>query len=116
MERGPIFIGGTGRSGKTWMRFMLSSHPNICLSRRANLWTDHDGRYGDLARVANLERCLDTLLRSKHIQFLNPDADRIRREFRHGPATYARLFALLHEHYAEQQGKPRWGDQTEMIE
>ncbi len=116
MERGPIFIGGTGRSGKTWMRFMLSSHPNICLSRRANLWTDHDGRYGDLARVANLERCLDTLLRSKHIQFLNPDADRIRREFRHGPATYARLFALLHEHYAGQQRKPRWGDQTEMIE
>ncbi len=95
---------------------MLSSHPNICFSRRTNLWTDHDGRYGDLASDANFERCLDALLRSKHVRLLNPDPDRIRREFRQGPAAYARLFALLHEHYAEQQGKPRWGDQTEMIE
>ena len=116
MERGPIFIGGIGRSGKTWMRFMLSSHPNICMSRRTNLWTDHDGRYGDLSSNANLERCLHALLRSKHVRLLNPNADRIQSEFRQGPADYARIFALMHEHYAEQQGKPRWGDQTELIE
>ena len=35
------------------MRFMPFYTP-IFLSRRANLWTDHDGRYGDLACDANL--------------------------------------------------------------
>ena len=98
------------------MRFLLSSHPNIAFSRRTNLWTRYYNRYGDLAREANFERCLNALLQSKHVQFLNPDPARIRREFWQGEMTYARLFALLHEHYAEQQGKVRWGDQTELIE
>src|SRR5690606_19411988 len=51
-----------------------------------------------------------------HVQYLNPDPARIRREFWQGEPTYARLFALLHEHYAEQQGKARWGDQTGLLE
>jgi hypothetical protein len=33
-----------------------------------------------------------------------------------GEPSYERLFALLHEHYAERLGKPRWGDQTGLIE
>ncbi len=115
-QDGPIFIGGTSRSGKTWMRFMLSSHPNLAVSRRTNLWTRHEGRYGDLSQEANLDRCLDALLRSKHVRLLNPDPQRLHREFRQGSPTYARLFALLHEHYAQAMGKARWGDQSEGIE
>ncbi len=115
-QSGPIFIGGTSRSGKTWMRFMLSSHPNLAVSRRTNLWTRHAGRYGDLSQDANLDRCLNALLRSKHVRLLNPDPQLLRREFRQGPATYARLFALLHEHYAHALDKARWGDQSEGIE
>src|SRR5690606_4704039 len=33
-----------------------------------------------------------------------------------GPPTYARLFALFLMHFAERQGKPRWGAQTGLIE
>jgi hypothetical protein len=43
---------------------------------------------------------------------LNPDPERIRREFLQGERTYARLFAILEEHFAEQCGKPRWGDKS----
>ena len=35
-----------------------------------------------------------------------------RREFAQGPATYERLFALFLVHFAEREGKPRWGAQT----
>jgi hypothetical protein len=113
---GPIFIGGLGRSGKTLMRFMLSSHPNIVMSRRTNMWTTFYNRYGDLSRGDSFERCLDAMLQRKHVALLRPDPERIRQDFWRGAPTYARLFALLHEHYAEQEGKPRWGDQTELIE
>ena len=39
-----------------------------------------------------------------------------RREFAQGPATYERLFALFLIHFAEREGKPRWGAQTGLIE
>ena len=116
MERGPIFIGGTDRSGKSLMRFMLSSHPNLAMTRRTNCWTLFYGQYGDLSRPDNFERCLAAMLKHKHIRILKPDSDRIHQEFWQGEPTYARLFALFHEHYAEREGKSRWGDQTEAIE
>ena len=116
LDRGPIFIGGLDRSGKTYMRFMLSSHPDITLTRRTNMWPNFYNRFGDLSRVDNFERCLEAMMQYKHIHSLEPDLERIRREFWQESPTYARLFALIHEQYAQRQGKSRWGDQTELIE
>jgi hypothetical protein len=117
MEPGPIFIGGPDRCGKTTLRAFLVSHPNLSIPAvGSNMWTYFYGQYGDLAVVNNFERCLEAMLHYKHVRFLNPDPDRIRREFKKGPPTYARLFALFQEHHAEREGKPRWGDQTGYIE
>lgn len=108
-------MGGPGRSGKTLVSFMLSSLP-IAVTRRTEMWPRFYGRFGDLDRPANFERCLRAMLRRKQIASLMPDPDRIRREFRLGAPTYARLFGVVHEQYAEQSGKTRWGDQTGLIE
>ena len=116
MPGGPIFIGGLDHSGKTPLRLMLSSHPNLVLSRRMDLWPGFYNRFGDLAHPENFEGCLAALLRHKHLRPLRPDPDRLRREFWLGKRTYGRLFALLHEHFAQSLGKPRWGDQTAFIE
>ena len=116
MDRGPIFIGGLDRSGKTWLRLPLSSHPHLAFSRRVNLWTLFYDQYGDLSRRDNFERCLAAMLRHTHVRSLQPDAERLRQEFWQGEPTYARLFALLHEQYAQRQGKPRWGNQAELLE
>ena len=114
---GPVFIGGLDRSGKTTMRAFLASHPNIAIPAvGSNMETYFYRRYGDLADPANLERCLRAMLRYKHVRFLQPDAERIRREFAEGPATYERLFALFLMHFAQAQGKPRWGAQSGLIE
>jgi len=116
MSNGPVFIGGLSFSGKTQLRLLLSSHPNFVFTRRTYMWTRFYDRYGDLSQAENLERCLDAMMRSKHIQALNPDLDRIRREFWHGLPTYPRLFALFHEHHAKSLGKTRWGDQLGFVE
>lgn len=117
MENGPIFIGGPDRCGKTMLRAFLVSHARIAIPAiGSNLWTYFYGQHGDLRRHENFEHCLAALLHYKHVRFLQPDAERLRREFWQGEPTYARLFALLLEHYAEREGKPRWGDQSGLIE
>nr|NIV13501.1 hypothetical protein [Fodinibius sp.] len=117
MKNAPIFIGGLDRSGKTTLRGFLQSHPNISIPAvGSNMWTYFYNQYGDLQSKENFELCLTDMLHYKHVAFLKPDADRIRREFWQGPTTYARLFSLFLEHFAESEGKPRWGVQTGLIE
>jgi hypothetical protein len=114
---GPVYVGGLDRSGKTTMAAYLASHPDIAIPAvGSNMWTYFYGQFGDLADPANLQRCLDAMFHYKHVRFLAPDPERIRREFADGPATYARLFALFLQHFAERVGKPRWGAQTGLIE
>jgi hypothetical protein len=82
----------------------------------SNLWSYFYGQFGDLHDKKNFERCLDALSHYKHTRPLQPDYERIRREFWQGEPSYARLFGLLHQHFAERAGKQRWGDQTGLIE
>lgn len=114
---GPVYVAGLDRSGKTTMSAMLTSHPDLAIPGvGSNLWTYFYRRYGDLRRPQNLERCLHAMLQYKHVRYLDPDPDRIRRELLSGPITYARLLALPLIHYAERRRKPRWGAQTGLIE
>ena len=116
-SEGPIFVGGLDRSGKTTMRGFLVSHPNIAIPPvGSNMETYFYDRFGDLGEVENLTRCLEAMLAYSHVRVLEPDPDRIRREFADGPPTYARLFGLFLMHYAEREGKPRWGAQTGLLE
>lgn len=114
---GPVLIGGLDRSGKTTLQAFLTSHPSIAIPGvGSNMWTYFYGRFGNLASSENLRRCLEALLGYSHVRYLDPDPERVVREFRQGPPTYARLFSLFLVHYAEKQGKPRWGEQTGLIE
>lgn len=112
MDSRPIYIAGLERSGTSLIYALLGSHPAIAMTRRTNLWTHFYGQFGDLAQPENFERCLAMMLRYKRIVRLEPDPERLRREFEQGERSYSRLFALLGEHYAERRGKPRWGDKS----
>ena len=112
----PIYIGGVSYSGKTQLRLLLSRLPNIVITRRTYLWRKYFQAYGDLSAKENFERCLTDILKNKHIQSLNPDPDRIRKDFGQSDKSYSRLFALFHQHYAEREGKNRWGIQIGMVE
>ncbi len=116
-QNGPIFIGGLDRCGKTLLRALLVSHPYIAIPEiGSNYWTFFYKRYGDLGIAENFERCLEDMLQYTHVRLLNPDVERIRKEFWQGEPGYAQLFALFNQQYAEKQGKPRWGDQTGLVE
>jgi hypothetical protein len=108
----PVFVAGPDRSGTTLMFALLASHPDLSMTRRTNMWRYFHRRYGDLGNPANLDRCLDEMMRYRRMRHLEPDEARIRREFAAGPPTYGRLFALFHAHHAQQVAKPRWGDKS----
>lgn len=112
MQSNPVYVAGLERSGTSLMYALLASHSQIAMTRRTNMWTHFYDQYGDLADDTNVERCLENMLTYKRLVKLDPDPERIRREFRQGEATYGRLFALLESHYAERQGKSRWGDKS----
>lgn len=117
MSEAPVFIGGPDRCGKTLLAALLGSHSRIAIPIvGSNLWTYFAGQFGDLAADENLDRCLAALRTYKHARFLDPDFGRLRRDMLQGERTYARLFALIHAQFAERAGKPRWGDQTGLIE
>jgi hypothetical protein len=115
-ERGPIVIGGLAHSGKTQLRVVLGAHPGLSMTRRTYMWDRFYGCFGDLSGRRNLDRCLAALVADKDVRRLGPDPNRIRDDFLEGPSTYARLFALVHEHHAQRMGKRRWGDQLGFVE
>jgi hypothetical protein len=116
-ERGPIFIGGPDRCGKTLLAGLLASHSRISIPVvGSNLWPLFYRQHGDLRDPENARRCLAAMLRYKHIAYLRPDQDAALRAFLEGPRTYARLFAVVQEQYAARNGKARWGDQTGLVE
>ncbi len=112
LEDRPIFIAGPDRSGTTLLYALLASHPNISMARRMNYWRWFYRRYGDLNNPQNFERLLERLLSYKRLRRVQPDGDRIRREFYQGEPSYARLFALFMRHKAERLGKIRWGEKS----
>ncbi len=116
MGDSPIFIGGLDRSGKTYLRFMLSAHPNMIFSHRSNYWTRYYRRFGRLDDADNLDACLEELAENKHFRMLEIDFNQLRSEFSQGEPSYARLYSCIHTQYARQNHKRRWGDQTEQLE
>lgn len=116
MSGGPIFVGGLSHSGKTQLRIALEAHSQIAMTRRTYMWTDFYGRFGDLGRPENVERCLAAMAAHDGIRELRPDFTHIRREFAAGEASYGRLFELIHRQHATRLGKARWGDQLGLVE
>lgn len=113
---GPVFVTGAGRSGKTLLRWMLSSHPNLVVTRRVELWPRFAGRFGDLSAPGHLDECLRAVLHRRQVAWLAPDRERLARDFADGPLSYAHLFALIQAQHAERLHRGRWGDQSELYE
>ena len=81
-NKGPIFIGGLDRCGKTLLRALLVSHPRIAIPEiGSNYWTFFYKKYGDISLEENFESCLSDMSIYARVTLLNPDFDLIRREF-----------------------------------
>lgn len=111
-ELGPLFLAGIDRCGIGLVGELLEEHPSIAVTRRINFWSFYYNRYGDLSRPENFDRCLADMMRYTRISRLQPQPDRLRRDFQEGEQSYSRLLALLQEQNMRRLGKTRWADKS----
>lgn len=111
-EPSPIIVTGADRSGTTLLYAILSSHSDVSMVRRTNMWRWFYGGYGDLADPSNLDRCLDAMTRYSRLSVLDPDVESIKVAFREREPTYGQLFSVMHEQLADRRHRSRWGDKS----
>lgn len=119
----PVFIVGVPRSGTTLVQQILGAHPNLAIP-----WESHFiphfphllQRFGDLREPgvrARLIRSIDYFAATVHedskdgkwLPGLHENAERVAA----GAAPhYAGIVEAIFTYYADQLGKPRWGDKT----
>src|SRR5438477_10673197 len=93
-QRGPIFVGGAGRSGTTLLRVMLDAHPHICCGPELKVLPSIAEWYQTLTR--NFAPVLQSY------QIGQADLRQRFREFIEG----------LVANFRRASGKPRWAEKT----
>ncbi len=110
----PIFIVGVPRSGTTLLAAMFNAHPRIAISPETFYLEWALRRAGmDLSRESDLDAFWSDYTSSDPFADLNLDADELKERFhRCGSRTFAEVFGVLLESYAESQKKLRCGEKT----
>ncbi len=107
--KAPIFVVGTGRSGTTLLRLMLSAHPRIYITHEAHFYFWERLLYKTTPR-AYLEQYFQTAA----FRFLSVDPDRVLAGLP-DPLPRGRLgeaYAAIMREKAAQYGRVRYGDKT----
>ena len=104
----PLIVLGVGRSGTTLLRVMLDRNSELAIPYESFFVTQLARRHG---RRPSVGAFLDDLRRFPQLREWGISADEIGRRLRAGTTT-GEAIAAVFETYAEQRGKPRWGDKT----
>lgn len=94
-DEAPIFVVGSMRSGSTMLRLILDSHPRIAIGAET-------GFFGGMLAAKEIPGWKYGKGWYHRLGWEDAEFDARLRDF------YTGLFS----HYAEQQGKPRWGEKT----
>jgi Sulfotransferase family len=105
------FVVGTGRSGTTLLRLMLDAHPELAIPSEtqfipelAALWAVSDEPLSDVLRaISAYPRWPD----------FGVDVNVLERRLAEAtPSTFGDVLRAFFNLYAENHGKPRWGDKS----
>jgi hypothetical protein len=123
VSKRPVFIVGAPRSGTTLVQQMLDSHPSFAIPWESHFIPWHAlilKHFGDLQKIearALLIRSIDYFQGMvfnerawvEWIPSLSENADKIAAQT---PPHYAGVIDAIYTFYAQQRGRPRWGDKT----
>lgn len=113
----PIFVLGSGRSGTTLVRLMLTAHPNIGIPPEGTFMMDLYRRWYRDGRVIDepIDRFCDAVLASDRFSDWKIDRERLRAALSRVPEkTYAHLVDAVYGAYLStlDERKARWGDKN----
>ena len=104
----PLIILGVGRSGTTLLRVMLDRSSEIAIPYETFFVPQLAHRHGSRPQ---LDEFVDDLGRLRTLYDWGITPEQVRPRLHEGMTTSEAIGAIF-ETYAEQQGKPRWGDKT----
>lgn len=112
----PVFCVSAPRSGSTLLRLIVNAHPDIAVpppSWLHELIYPHLYSYGDLGKDANFRELCEDVLNCPNVQKFphKPTLDELIKACG-SDRSFKRIYAVLHELYAEATGKSRWGEKT----
>jgi hypothetical protein len=101
----PFFIVGCGRSGTTLLRTMLNHHPEVAIPLESFFIVD----YLRAPETVSIARLRSMLIGEYELKEWGLD---LTEETFEGCETPRQLITRLHERYAAEHGKARWGQKT----
>jgi hypothetical protein len=107
------FVVGVGRSGTTLLRLMLDAHPDLAIPPETHFMPRFIQRSGQpLFNATRATRAIVEDPRRRWDDFGLEPADLLERMQAIGRFNTADALRAFYGLYAENQGKPRWGDKT----
>jgi Sulfotransferase family len=106
----PLLILGVSRSGTTLLRVMLDRNSQLAVPDESYFVPLLADRH--IFRI-DADDFLDDVRRLETVREWGIPTDKLRARLRDGMST-GRAIAAVYEVYAEEHGKPRWGDKTPM--
>lgn len=106
----PLLILGVSRSGTTLLRVMLDRNSQLAVPDESFFVPLLADRH---IRRVDVNEFVDDVRRLKTVEEWGVPLDRLRARLT-DRMPIARAIAAIYEVYAEEQGKPRWGDKTPM--
>lgn len=106
----PVLVLGVRRSGTTLLRVMLDRHSQLAVPDESYFVPQLADRH---LRHVDPDEFLDDLSRIDTLAEWNVPLDKVRARLR-GRVPIGTAIGTVYAVYAEEQGKPRWGDKTPM--
>lgn len=108
----PFFVVGVARSGTTLLRWMLNEHPRLTIPQESH-WVVDLAPLREPWSPRSPDAVLDRLLTTDRYRAEWMDEAVVRAAVRDRcPSSYPELVSAVFGVYADQRGKPRWGDKT----
>jgi len=112
-EEQPIFVVGTGRSGTTLVRSILSAHPRIAIAPEAQFffrWYPQFRRV-DLNDPAKFDAFWREFIADRRFPYLQVGPDALRSRIEAADSVDMKtVFTSVIRQFADDRGKPRWGE------
>lgn len=113
---GPIFIVGMNGSGTTMLADSLAHHPQLYVlpheSKVLPYFLQRQSEFGDLGQLDARRRLAAEIGRSKAYWQSNGKQDLVLSDSALSEPGFAAVVSAIYLHFAERQGKRRWGDKS----
>jgi hypothetical protein len=110
----PFFVVGSGRSGTTMLRLILDANPELAVPYESQFVDSVITRWPQYAPGGRLDvdRLMADIGRRVDRMHISLDEARARLRALPEPVTAGTAVSTVFQVYADQEGKPRWGDKT----